>query len=97
MNMNHQIDIKSRDPISNQLVSQIEREIREGRMVPGDALPSMSSLAARLGISKETVKKAYGLLTDKEMIVPKQGKGFFVADPSEALRPRSENSISFPT
>jgi DNA-binding transcriptional regulator YhcF (GntR family) len=86
--MDHQIDIKSRDPIYKQLVSQIEREVREGRLSPGEALPSMSDLAARLGISKETVKKAYGVLTDKEMIIPQQGKGFFVADLSKTLRPR---------
>ena len=52
------IDIKSREPIYKQLLAYIEREVRDGRLAAGTMLPSMNELAARLGISRETIKKA---------------------------------------
>ncbi|MBR1575110.1 MAG: GntR family transcriptional regulator [Bacteroidales bacterium] len=80
MSLNIHIDPGSKTPIYKQLLAQFENAIHSGRLSPGDMLSSMNELSARTGISKETVKKAYGILAEKGLIVPKQGKGFYVAD-----------------
>ena len=86
--MNFKIDSKSKDSIYKQLVSQVERALHEGQLRAGEMLPSMNILAAQLDISRETVKKAYGILVEKSLIVPKQGKGFYAADLQAAGRPQ---------
>ena len=74
------IDTSGKEAIYKQLVAQVERAMHNGRLEAGKQIPSMNELAAQLDISKETVKKAYGILVDKGLIVPKQGKGFYAAD-----------------
>lgn len=66
-------------PIYKQLVQQFENAIRSGMLQEGDLLPSMNEYACELEVSKETIKKAYGILRVKELLVPIQGKGFYVA------------------
>ena len=74
-----QIRPESATPIYKQIVRQVEQAIRAGAL-PADALlPSMNALAADFGISRETVKKAYGILRDRGLVEPRQGKGFYVA------------------
>jgi len=70
---------ESNSPIYKQLVESVMDGIRSGSFKEGDILPSMNVLASDLNISKETVKKAYSILTRKGFIEPKQGLGFFVA------------------
>ena len=79
---------RSKTPIYKQLVEQIEYAIRNGNLAAGTQMPSMNDLAAQAVISKETVKKAYGILEEKELLVPHQGKGFFVADLSSSGHPK---------
>lgn len=86
--MNVSIDQAAKTAIYKQLVSQIEHGIKDGSIKPGELLPSMNELSAGTGISRETVKKAYGILVDKGVIIPKQGKGFFAASPEESSRIR---------
>ena len=74
------IDPHSKAPLYKQITDYIERGVHDGSLKAGKLLPSMNELAAELGISKETVKKAYGYLSGKGVIEPKQGKGFYVAD-----------------
>ena len=80
MSLTIQVDPGSKIPLYKQLLAQFEAAIHSGALAPGDQLSSMNDLSARTGISKETVKKAYGILAEKGLIVPKQGKGFYVAD-----------------
>ena len=80
MSLDVRIDTASKTPLYKQLLSQFENAIHDGTLAPGALLSSMNDLSARTGISKETVKKAYGILCEKGLIVPKQGKGFYVAD-----------------
>ena len=85
--MSKQIDRTSKEPLYKQLVSNVVHGIREGELHPGDILPSMNDLALQLDISRETVKKAYNILTSKGFVTPKQGKGFYIAEPSSDSRP----------
>ena len=84
--MNYQIDTGSKDPLYKQLITTVEKGIRDGSMPPGMQLASMNELAAELDISRETVKKAYGILAAHGLILPRHGKGFYVADPEKRTR-----------
>ncbi len=82
------IDSDSKDAIYRQLVSQVEQALHSGKLKAGEQIPSMNELAAQLNISRETVKKAYGILVKKGLIQPKQGKGFYTADVNASAHPR---------
>jgi GntR family transcriptional regulator len=63
-----------------QIVDGLRREIAEGRLAPGAALPSFRGLAEDLLVSVITVKRAYEELEREGMIYRRQGLGTFVAD-----------------
>jgi GntR family transcriptional regulator len=67
-------------PVSEQLVQQLRYQIAAGRYPPGERLPSTRSLAARLGISFHTVRKAYQRLADEGLVDVRRGGGFRVRE-----------------
>lgn len=67
-------------PLYAQIVDGIKREISEGRLKPGTALPSFRALAEELLVSLITVKRAYQELENEGIIYRKQGLGTFVSD-----------------
>ncbi len=86
--MRFTIDSDSKEAIYRQLISQVEQALHSGKLKAGEQIPSMNELAAQLNISRETVKKAYGILVKKGLIQPKQGKGFYTADVNASAHPR---------
>jgi GntR family transcriptional regulator, N-acetylglucosamine utilization regulator len=75
--------LKSLDPESSlPLYQQLQRALREaiegGALGPDDALPSERQLAADLGVSRITVRKAIDGLADEGRLVRRQGSGNFV-------------------
>lgn len=67
-------------PLYQQIVDGMKREIGEGRLPPGAALPSFRALAAELMVSVITVKRAYEELEREGIIYSKQGLGTFVSE-----------------
>ena len=63
-----------------QIVDRVKREISEGRLKPGAALPSFRQFAEDLLVSVITVKRAYEELEGEGIIYRRQGIGTFVAD-----------------
>lgn len=63
-----------------QIVDGLRREVSEGRLQPGDTLPSFRALAEDLLVSVITVKRAYEELEREGIIYRRQGLGTFVAD-----------------
>ena len=63
-----------------QVVDAVKREVAEGRLRPGAALPSFRALAEDLLVSVITVKRAYEELEREGVIYRKQGLGTFVAE-----------------
>lgn len=88
MTLHISLETGSKNPIYKQLVDQFEDAIRSGVLKPGEQIPSMNDFASQLGISKETVKKTYVILREKGLLIPQQGKGFYVADAGNASKPR---------
>jgi DNA-binding transcriptional regulator YhcF (GntR family) len=74
------IDLNSQTPIYKQLVKTIQDHINDRSYKEGDLIPSMNELSNELNISKETVKKAYSVLREMNVIDSSQGKGFYVSN-----------------
>jgi len=68
-------------PLYYQIEEYFRQAIAEGRLKPGDPLPSDNELAAKLGIGKMTVRQAMSGLVHEGLIYRYQGKGTFVAFP----------------
>jgi len=62
-----------------QIVDGLKREVSEGRLRPGQPLPSFRQLAEDLLVSVITVKRAYEELEREGIIFRRQGLGTFVA------------------
>jgi DNA-binding FadR family transcriptional regulator len=75
------LDVISRGPHLPTLVaSSISREIAEGRLKPGDQLPTEQALAKTFGVSRNVVREAIARLRSENRVWSKQGRGAFVAD-----------------
>lgn len=72
------VDLNSQVPVYKQLIKSVEDLVSTGEYNEGTFLPSMNELSNELGISKETVKKAYSILREKGIIDSAHGKGFYV-------------------
>jgi len=66
-----------------QIVDGLKREVSEGRLAPGAALPSFRGLAEDLLVSVITVKRAYEELEREGIIYRRQGLGTFVSDAAD--------------
>ena len=63
-----------------QIVDGLKREVSEGRLRPGQPLPSFRQLAEDLLVSVITVKRAYEELEREGIIYRRQGLGTFVSE-----------------
>ena len=81
-------------PIYDQIYSQIKAQIIAGKLAPGEALPSIRSLAKDLRISVITTKRAYDELEREGFIYVLPAKGCFVAPKNvELLREETLKKI----
>ncbi|MFF4285357.1 PLP-dependent aminotransferase family protein [Streptomyces sp. NPDC001633] len=67
------------------LIGALRDAVRTGRLAPGTRLPSSRSLAADLGIARNTVADAYAELVAEGWLSARQGSGTRVADRVEPL------------
>jgi GntR family transcriptional regulator len=66
-----------RRPLYTQVYERLVTLITE-QLEPGDQLPSENELAARLGVSRATLREALRILEEEGAIVRRQGVGTFV-------------------
>lgn len=74
------VDKLSDAPLYLQLRDAVIAGIASGELRPGDALPSVRSLAEDLGINLHTVNKAYATLRDEGYVIMLGRRGAYVAD-----------------
>ena len=80
------IDYKSRVPLYQQIVDNVEKLTLRGLLLPEQQLPSVRALAVELSINPNTIAKAYGELEAKGLIYSLPGRGSFVAENPAKLR-----------
>jgi GntR family transcriptional regulator len=67
-------------PIYKQIVEQVRLGVATGLLAPGDAMPSVRSLAEQHLVNPNTVVKGYAELVRDGVLESHHGKGFFVAE-----------------
>lgn len=74
------------------LLTALRDAVRSGRLAPGSMLPPSRTLAADLGLARNTVAEAYAELVNEGWLASRQGAGTWVLNaggPQAAPRPRS--------
>ena len=66
--------------IYRQIVDQVRLAVATGAVAPGEAVPSVRTLAEQLLVNANTVVKAYAGLVREGVLESQQGMGFFVAE-----------------
>ena len=88
------VNPRSKQPLYEQLVEQLRRQIVLGGLDAGVAMPSVRQLATELGINPNTIQKAYRRMEEEGMIVSVPGKGSFVSeDLADMLRRQREEQL----
>ncbi|MGB5773861.1 MAG: GntR family transcriptional regulator [Sedimenticolaceae bacterium] len=67
-------------PLYMQLKELFVENLRDGRWLPGEIIPSEIQLAQELGVSQGTVRKAISELVESNVLTRRQGRGTFVAN-----------------
>ena len=75
------LDYRDARPIYSQIEGGIRDQIQNGILRPGDKLPSVRELAAKLTINPNTIARAYRDLEQQGWIATVAGKGCFVCQP----------------
>jgi GntR family transcriptional regulator len=70
-------------PLYRQVKDAFIKRMGDGSWPPGFALPSEIQLAAEMGVSQGTVRKALDELTAEHLVTRRQGVGSFVAEHDE--------------
>lgn len=91
-NMVISINDASEIPIYQQIRNQIVLGISDGRIAPGEQLPTVRALAEEIGINSMTVSKAYTLLKQEGYIYTDRRSGARVRQEFETNKELSEKS-----
>lgn len=85
--MNDPLFNTPRAPLYAEVRDAIVARIIKGTWAPGEMLPSETAIGAEFGVSQGTVRKALDDLSQRNLVVRRQGKGTFVAahTPERAL------------
>jgi Transcriptional regulators len=70
-----------------QIADDLRKQVADGRLGPGDGLPSIAQLSERYEVSASVVKSAISVLRTERLVVGQQGKGVFIRDQSETEPP----------
>lgn len=81
--------VVERGRLSERIVAQVERMLREQVLEPGDRLPSEREMAQMLGVSRPSLREAVRTLQARGRLVVKHGQGVFVAQPSSETELRT--------
>lgn len=90
-----QLDFHSGLPIYTQIVTQIQSQLANGILKPGDQLPTVRALAQELRVNFNTVARAYRMLDEARIISTQQGRGTYITEipPPDVTRKLQEESL----
>src|SRR3954447_6283659 len=88
------LDLRSGVAPYLQVVQQVRHAIRLGVLRPGDQLPTVKDVVARLAINPNTVLKAYRELERDGLVAARQGIGTFVTGTLGGASPAASLPLS---
>ena len=93
------LDFHSGLPIYTQIVNQIQSQLVNKIIKPGDQLPTVRALAEELRVNFNTVARAYRILDEARIISTQQGRGTYIIEipppeVSEKLRHESLEALT---
>jgi Predicted transcriptional regulators len=93
------LDFHSGLPIYIQIVNQIQSQLANKILKPGDQLPTVRALAQELRVNFNTVARAYRILDEARIISTQQGRGTYITEipppeVSEKLRHESLSALT---
>jgi len=78
--MNLELDFRSGVPLYLQVVDRIKEMIAQGRLKPGDQLPTVRALALDLRVNFNTIARSYRTLDEAGIISTQQGRGTYILE-----------------
>ncbi len=78
--INIALDPTSGIPFYRQIILQIEMAMADGRLKPGNQLPTVRGLAVELRVNPNTVARAYNELEIRGLVSSQHGTGTFISD-----------------
>ena len=89
------IDTLTVDPthpvdLFQQIADRIRAAIERGELAPGEKLPGERDLARSFDVSKDTIRRALGVLADRGLLIRNTPRGTFVASPEIKRQTRGE-------
>jgi len=72
--------IRRNEHLPARIASHIGKEIAEGRIIPGEKLPTEHILAKTFGVSRSVVREAIAQLRNEGLVETRQGVGAFVME-----------------
>jgi len=90
------LDAGAPEPLALQLVRLLAREIRDGGMAPGAAMPSSRALAEELGISRHVAMSALRELEMEGWVLSRPGSGTYVSGTPPGELPRGWGALADP-
>ena len=91
------IELDPKKGLSRQLYQALRQRVLDGRLGSGSRLPASRDLAAALGISRNSVVRAYDQLYAEGFIEGRIGDGTYVAQLPEKALPRIKLSTNLST
>jgi len=97
--MNLELDFRSGIPIYLQVVDRLKELIVNGRLQPGDQLPTVRALAQELRVNFNTVARSYRILDESGVISTQQGRGTYILEMpppevTESIRQQSLEALT---
>ncbi|MFI7490344.1 winged helix-turn-helix domain-containing protein [Micromonospora echinaurantiaca] len=68
------------------IADEITDDVRTGKVLPGDKLPSIADMSNRFKVSTSTIQMVYVRLEALRVIRRHQGKGIYITDPKTWMR-----------
>ncbi|MDT7787110.1 MAG: GntR family transcriptional regulator / MocR family aminotransferase, partial [Pseudonocardiales bacterium] len=92
-NLDFHLDLSGPGGLRHRLTASLREAVRSARLPPGTRLPASRSLAADLGIARNTVAEAYAELVAEGWLTARQGSGTVVAQRVAPPLPKTRRII----
>lgn len=73
---------RTSDPLWRRIASDIQKQIDDGKLAPGEQLPTEISLSKQFSVSRFTIRQALASLERQGLVQIEHGRGIFVAERS---------------